>query len=93
MSDSLTDEERRGVFARQVLENPAFKDALADLNYRLIESWLSTAPDDVKGREWMHQQAVAQRALVNNLTKVVNNGKAAELELSQQQAEMPKRRR
>jgi len=93
MSDQLTNEERRGATAKQVLENAVFKDALADLHNRLIENWLLTAPEDIKGREWLHQQAVAQRALVNNLTKVIQTGKMAALELSQKQAEMPKRRR
>lgn len=82
MSDSLNDEARRGTAAAQILENEVFKDAVALLQKRLIEDWIKTGPLDVASREWFHQQAVAQQAVVNALNKLVRNGKLATNDLA-----------
>ena len=77
------EEKRRGDAAKVVPENEMFKEATTTLRDKLLHDWLRTAPDDVKGREWFHQQALAQQAFINNLTRAIQTGEMAKISLGQ----------
>lgn len=87
----LQDERMRGIAAKQILENDVFKAVIDDRWHRLIESWINTAPDDVRSREWFHQQAVAQRALIKGITGAIGTGNLASISLDEPITQ-PKRR-
>ena len=89
----LKTEQARGAAAKHILENEVFKAVMQERWDKLIESWLATAPDDVVGREWFHQQAVAQRALIKGITHTVNTGTMADMALKLVPKDTPRRKR
>ena len=42
--------------ARQILDNPMFKEVVAELKDQLYVEWLNTAPNEVDERESLHLQ-------------------------------------
>lgn len=75
------DEAARGNAAKLIMENPVFRDITRDMRETLIKAWLSTAPDDVTSREWFHQQALAQHAIINAINKTIQTGVMADMSL------------
>lgn len=64
--------------AQRILDDPTFKEAVADVRSEITEEWKRTAPADEIGREklWLTLKAVDR--LEARLEAYVLNGKMAE---------------
>lgn len=87
-------EAARGNAAKLIMDNPVFRDITHDMREALIKAWLHTDPKDVESREWFYQQALAQQAIVNAITKAITTGEMANMSLkSIEPPAQPTRRR
>ena len=80
---SPDDELRRATKAREVLENPVFKDAVRQIEAALIEAIHRSAFTDEKLREKLCQRLASLRDVLDHLKGTMETGKMAEIQLEQ----------
>ncbi|MBU9259093.1 hypothetical protein KTD13_01865 [Burkholderia multivorans] len=66
-----------GAQAKQILENPAFQEAIRRLSKHFFEEWAKTAPDDVATRERLYAHVSVQRSFFNCLHSVLGDGQVS----------------
>jgi hypothetical protein len=74
-------EALRGQAAAQVLDNPAFKDAMAGLRAEIIETWKACPIRDTEGQRLLLQLAKLCDKFEATLVGRVHGGKLAESKL------------
>lgn len=83
----MSDELERGRLAKEVLDNPIFKEALAKLQTEIVTKWQGER--DEKSREWLWTLSQASKRLTSVLTEVMQTGQMREhqIELQRTRAE------
>lgn len=79
--------------AQAVLNNPLFNASFKEIQDEIIRCWLSTAPDDVKSREWFHMLSLAAAKLNKLLSTHMQTGKMAGLQMEQERTKQRTNRR
>lgn len=70
--------------AREVLENEAFVQALADIEAEIIDQWKQAPARDAEGRERLWTYLMLLQKVKTQLTQTLETGKLARLELEHQ---------
>lgn len=70
-----------GSRAREVLDNEVFQQAYDAIETELIERWKNSPARDQEGREKLWMYLHIHRQLKENLTRIMEGGKLAELNL------------
>lgn len=78
----------RGINARAVLENPEFKAAIQDVRVAVREAIELTAPGDAQMREFLYQSLRTLPMIEQALTRRMNTGAIAAVELAQAENEL-----
>lgn len=82
---NLYEDSQRGFEAEQLLENPIFKEALANVRAGIINAW-AEAP--LRDREGAHELKLMLKLLDDvalNIKRVVDTGKMAKIQLEREQ--------
>jgi hypothetical protein len=74
----------QGDQARQVLENPAFAKAFADIEQEHVEAWKNSPARDPAGRETLWMTVKLLHKLRSTLESAMTDGKLANVELEYQ---------
>lgn len=80
-------ELERGRQAAEVLDNPAFQDAMAQIQTEIVSRW--QAEKDERQREWLWNLAQSSKRLQKLLTDTMQTGqlRAKSLEMERSRAE------
>lgn len=70
--------------ARQVLDNPAFARAFADIQQEYMSAWLNSPARDTEGREKIFEMVKQLDKVQATLRTYLETGKLASLELEHQ---------
>jgi len=81
---TLEEQTHVGSRAREVLDNEVFQQAFADIEQELIERWKSSPARDQEGREKLWIYLHLHQQVKDNLVKVMEGGKLAEMNLEHQ---------
>lgn len=74
----------KGNRARQLLEDPVFKEALENAELRFTHSWKHSTPEDTQGRENMYFALQALGTVAQELRIISDNGTVAAREEQQE---------
>lgn len=77
----------RGRLAGEVLDNPVFREAFAQIQQEIVTKWQGEKDD--RQRDWLWSMSQACKRLESVLTEAMNSGLVAQkqLELTQSRAE------
>ena len=81
---------QNGSLARDVLENPIYVKAVADIKQELIYTWQSTPARDVEGRERLYMMLKMLEKVSQALTNTMETGTLALEDLKYQQSLLDK---
>ena len=79
--------------AREVLENPAFAQAFADIKQEYVNAWMQSPARDKEGREALFLMVKLTEKLQVTLEAALTNGKMARLDQEYQMEQMARDRR
>lgn len=68
----------RGQHAQQVLDNPAFQEAMESLKAKIVADWRSCPIRDVEGQQIYLQLAKLADVFEGTLIGIINRGKISE---------------
>lgn len=80
-------ESLRGIDARQVLDNPAFKEAHRLLQEEIVNQWKACPVRDAEGQVLLLQLAKLATKFERILSGMVETGRMADLELERDRSE------
>lgn len=80
----LHNEVINGGKARQLLEDPLFKEAFSKLHENILENWRKCPVKDVELREKLWMMYGMSFSLLDHLRTYMETGKLAEIQLSKQ---------
>lgn len=78
----------RGQQAAEALDNPIVVEALEAWEREVIESWKTSPLRDVEGRERLRLMLEASKAFRGYMTRTLETGKLAEIQLQQSRTMM-----
>ena len=81
---------QNGSLARDILENPIYVKAVADIKQELIYTWQSTPARDVEGRERLYMMLKMLEKVSQALTNTMETGTLALEDLKYQQSLLDK---
>lgn len=71
----------RGVEANSIINNELFKSAFDEINQEILDQWQTSPARDVEGREKLYLMLKIAEKFRSNLTRVIDTGKIAQMEL------------
>ena len=78
----LKNERYRADQAQQVLDNSAFRDAIATVRQRYIDAWLKAPLNDKEGQHYIRVLLAAHDSIVSQLEQTMRSGQMAEISLT-----------
>lgn len=84
--DSLEIEVKRGVEAKQVIENPLFQEAISKVQEDIFEKFSSTDPVDLEGLRVQRIRLKCLAEITRNIQSVVETGFLAQEEIARQKS-------
>lgn len=82
----------RGIDASQVLDNPAYQEAMAALHQEIVDEWRRCPVRDVEGQKLLLQLAKLATKFEKVLAGMVEAGKLAQLDLDAERDESAARK-
>jgi len=90
--ETLEQRMTQGEQARQVLENPAFAKAFADIEEEHVEAWKNSPARDPAGRETLWMTVKLLHKLRSTLESAMTDGKLANVEREYQVNQLARER-
>ena len=90
--ETLEQRIRQGDQARQVLDNPAFAKAFADIEQEHVEAWKNSPARDPAGRETLWMTVKLLHKLRSTLEAAMTDGRLAKVDLEHEQAMLARER-
>lgn len=81
---SLDNDLERAQQAKQLLDNPVYREALESVRSAIVSAWSNAPIRDVEGQHELKLMLKLLTDLENNITRVVNDGKIAQIEIERQ---------
>ncbi|AWL03396.1 hypothetical protein ACFOHT_04845 [Massilia oculi] len=90
--ETLEQRITQGEQARQVLDNPAFAKAFADIEQEHVEAWKNSPARDPAGRETLWMTVKLLHKLRSTLEAAMTDGRLAKVDLEHEQAMLARER-
>lgn len=81
---SLTKDLDRAQHAKQLLDNPVYQESIANVRSAIIAAWSNAPVRDVEGQHELKLMLKLLTDLENNITRAINDGKIAQIEIERQ---------
>lgn len=81
---SLDNDLERAQQAKQLLDNPVYQEAIENVRNAIVSAWSNAPIRDVEGQHELKLMLKLLTDLENNITRVVNDGKIAQIEIERQ---------
>lgn len=88
----LTERIYDGEQAKQVLENPAFDRAFADIKQEYMNAWMNSPARDAEGREKLYLMIKLANQLQMTLQSSLLDGRMAKIQMEQEREHLAKQR-
>lgn len=84
--NTIEDRITAGQLARDVLDNPEFQAAFAEIEQEITEQWKQSPARDAEGREKLHQYLLVLQKVKSHLNSRLETGKLALEEMKHRQS-------